>query len=139
MLYPFLELADGTVIVHSEVLEGEKVQVRIEKPDEKLCFKTATCWLPSYEWENVRGFDKKEIRHLQQKIESMAHIIIRHAREALKKGGEGMTLDEISIARMAMLWELRLLIKDKGQTKDTWTTQEILDLLDSISIVRKTT
>ena len=45
MMYPFMTLNDETEIVHSEMIDGI-VKVYIETPDEKLCFKHATCYLP---------------------------------------------------------------------------------------------
>ena len=53
MMYPFLTLDDGTEIVHSETKQDGRVKVYVEKPDEKLCFRNATCWLPGYEWEDI--------------------------------------------------------------------------------------
>ena len=52
MMYPFMTLDDGTEIVHSDYENG-KVKVYIETPDEKVCFKHATCYLPSYQWEDI--------------------------------------------------------------------------------------
>ena len=38
MMYPFLQLPDGTEIVHSEMKEDGRVKVYVEKPDEKDFF-----------------------------------------------------------------------------------------------------
>ena len=46
MMYPFMTLNDNTEITHSEMKPDGKVKVYIETPDEKYCFKHATCWLP---------------------------------------------------------------------------------------------
>ena len=48
MMYPFLTLNDDTEIVHSEMKPDGRVKVYIERPDEKVCFRHATCWLPDY-------------------------------------------------------------------------------------------
>ena len=45
MMYPFMTLNDNTEITHSEMKPDGKVKVYIETPDEKYCFKHATCWL----------------------------------------------------------------------------------------------
>lgn len=45
MLYNFMELPDGTIISHYDMIDGN-VKVYMETPDEKYCFKHATCWLP---------------------------------------------------------------------------------------------
>ena len=76
MMYPFLQLDDGTEIVHSEKLADDTVRVYIEKPNEKDCFHHADCFLPVYRWENVEGLSEEEIRHYQSILESVAHLIL---------------------------------------------------------------
>ncbi len=83
MLYPFMTFPDETEIVHSEVLhqgEQELVKVCIEKPVVGG-FHSATCWLPNYHWEDVKGFSDSEISAYQRLIEKMAHVIIELARD----------------------------------------------------------
>lgn len=83
MLYPFMTLEDKTEIVHSEAYmeDGkEKVRVEIEKPVEGG-FCSAECVLPEYNWKNIQGFTEKEIAQLQDIVSSLAHVIIRLARE----------------------------------------------------------
>ena len=50
MMHPFMELNDGTQIVHSDVMYDETgkefVEVYMEKPV-KLGFKSAYCYLPA--------------------------------------------------------------------------------------------
>ena len=80
MMYPFMQLEDNTEIVHSEILEDEKVRVYIEKPI-KGGFQSAYCYLPKYEWEEINGFTQTEIEKYQEILQSMAHLIIRFAKE----------------------------------------------------------
>ena len=83
MMYPYLTLDDETEIVHSESMqEGgrEKVKVCIEKPVD-WGFKSATCRLPDYQWEQVEGFTSEEIAELQALIESLANVIFELARD----------------------------------------------------------
>ena len=80
MMYPFMQLEDNTEIVHSELLENERVKVYIEKPVDGG-FHSAVCFLPEYEWSEVSGFSKNEIIRYQEIIESTAHLIIKFARE----------------------------------------------------------
>ena len=75
MMYPFMTLNDNTEIVHSE-MKNDKVKVYIETPDEKLCFKHATCWLPEYKWEDIFGCTDEEINYLKDLVKSEAHLII---------------------------------------------------------------
>ncbi|MBD5102385.1 MAG: hypothetical protein HDT27_06795 [Subdoligranulum sp.] len=81
MMYPFLTLDDGTEIVHSEMQTDGRVKVYLEKPDEKDCFHYASCYLPSYQWEDVFGFSEKEIDRYREVIESTAHLILQFSKE----------------------------------------------------------
>ena len=83
MMYPFLQLDDNTEIVHSELKPDGEVKVYLEQPDAVAGFKYATCWLPSYRWENISGFSEQQIEKYQEVIESTAHLIMEFA----AKGG----------------------------------------------------
>lgn len=76
MFYPFMTLEDNTEIVHSDYMADGKVKVYIERPDEKDCFHRLTCYLPSYELEDVYGFSEEEINKYLDIIRSTAHLII---------------------------------------------------------------
>lgn len=39
------------------------------------------CYLPKYEWEEINGFTQAEIEKYQEILQSMAHLIIRFAKE----------------------------------------------------------
>ena len=83
MLYPFLTLPDETEIVHSESIlsEGrELVRVCIEKPVD-YGFKSATCWLPDYRWENIEGYTQEEITGLTELVQSLSATIYELARD----------------------------------------------------------
>ena len=87
MMYPFMELDDHTEIVHSELREnadGEYVRVYFERPVEGG-FDSASCYLPSYRWEDVEGFSREDIARFQEFLETTAHLILRFA----KQGGLG--------------------------------------------------
>ena len=81
MMYPFLTLDDGTEIVHSEMYEDGRVKVYMEKPDASDCFHHATCYLPSYTWEDLSGFSPEEIARYKEVIQSTAHLILQFSRE----------------------------------------------------------
>lgn len=76
MMYPFLQLEDGTEIVHSEMLDNGRVKVYLEKPVEGG-FHSAACYLPEYDWQDVIGFSTEEVEGYQRILESVAHLIIR--------------------------------------------------------------
>ncbi|MGN1202483.1 MAG: hypothetical protein ACI4RF_04250 [Eubacterium sp.] len=81
MMYPFMTLNDNTEIVHSEMKPDGRVKVYIERPDEKLGFRHAACWLPEYKWEDIYAFSEEEIKGFQEIIESMAHLIMEFSQE----------------------------------------------------------
>ncbi len=76
MMYPYMTLNDDTEIVHSEMKPDGRVKVYIEKPDEKYCFRHATCYLPDYTWEDIYKFSDEDIRKYQEIIEHNAHLIL---------------------------------------------------------------
>ena len=81
MMYPFLTLDDQTEIVHSEMLGDERVRVYIEKPDPVDGFHHATCYLPGYQWQEIKGFSDKEMDRYQEILESTAHLILTFSRQ----------------------------------------------------------
>ena len=83
MMYPFMTLDDNAEIVHSEMGKDGRVKVYIEKPDAKDGFHRATCYLPSYTWEDIFGFSDEEINRYKKVIEYAAHLIM----EFSQKGG----------------------------------------------------
>lgn len=81
MMYPFMTLNDDTEITHSEMKPDGKVKVYIETPDEKYCFKHATCWLPDYTWENIFHYSDEEMAYFKQLLKNNAHLIIEFSQE----------------------------------------------------------
>lgn len=81
MMYPFMTLNDDTEITHSEMKPDGKVKVYIETPDEKYCFKHATCWLPDYTWEDIFHYSDEEMDRFDEIIHSMAHLIMEFSQE----------------------------------------------------------
>ena len=79
-MYPFMQLEDNTEIVHSEVLDNDRVKVYIEKPIEGG-FQSAVCYLPDYQWQEIEGFGEDDIAGFREIIESTAHLIIQFARD----------------------------------------------------------
>jgi hypothetical protein len=81
MMYPFMTLDDNTEIVHSEMQPDGTVKVYMEQPDAQTGFRHATCYLPSYRWEDISGFSDQEIARYQEVIESTAHLILQFSQE----------------------------------------------------------
>ena len=82
MMYPFMTLDDDTEIVHSDMGLDGSVKVYVEKPVEGG-FHSAVCTLPSYKWSEVNGLDDCEMKRCNEVIRSVAHLIMRFA----KNGG----------------------------------------------------
>ncbi len=82
MMYEYLELADQTLVTHSQVLrEGDRetVQVHFERP--KIGgFDSARCELPSYRWLVCDGFTEQEIAFFTEFLHHNAHLLFRYAR-----------------------------------------------------------
>ena len=74
MVFPIITLDDGTEFVRSETMPDGRVRIDVERPDAELCFKTATCWLPGFTWENVFGFTPEEVGELQEIVESKVRM-----------------------------------------------------------------
>ena len=83
-MYPYLTLGDGTEVVHSELLDGERggrVLVHFERPCENG-FDSVRFELPSYDMEVWEGsFSEKELAFLRDFLESNAHLLYRYAAE----------------------------------------------------------
>ena len=68
MMYPYITLADGTEIVHSQIIEedGEKrVIVHFERPTENG-FDIARCQLVENKWLKFEGFSDDEKHTMEQ-------------------------------------------------------------------------
>ncbi len=83
MLYPFIKLHDNTEIGHSEMHADKTVDVVVEKKDKQKGFFKAICKLPEYKWENVVGFNDKEMARFQKLVEANSKLIMEYS----KKGG----------------------------------------------------
>lgn len=81
MMYPFMTLEDDTEITHSEMKPDGRVKVYIETPDEKYCFRHATCYLPEYTWEDIYHFSDDKIAMFDEIIRSTAHLIMEFSQE----------------------------------------------------------
>lgn len=81
MMYPFMTLNDDTEITHSEMKSDGQVKVYIETPDDEGGFRTATCWLPGYRWEDIEGYSETEMSYFKQLIRNNAHLIIEFSQE----------------------------------------------------------
>ncbi len=68
MMYPFMTLDDNTEIVHSAMKEDGQVKVYLERPDEKVGFHLAACWLSGYTWEDVFGFSAQDMERFQKAL-----------------------------------------------------------------------
>ena len=84
-MYDYMTIADGTEIVHSQLIEDEaggykKVVVHFEKAVDNG-FLEARCELPSYKWLYRRGFSDEQIAFFVKLLESNAHLLYKYAAE----------------------------------------------------------
>ena len=88
MMYPYMTLADGTEIVHSQLLKDQEgsacVEVHFERPKEGG-FDMARCSLPSYSWEIREGFADEEMAFFEEFLRHNAHLFFQYA----ERGGIG--------------------------------------------------
>lgn len=80
MMYGYMTLSDETGIAHSEMKPDGTVKVYFEKPVEGG-FHSATCYLPSYRWENIEGFSEDDMRRLGKILRDNAHLIMEFSQE----------------------------------------------------------
>lgn len=80
VMHPYVTLADGTEIVHSQILNQDgvnKVIVHFERPTEHG-FDSARCELPSYTWAQWEGgFSNEERRQFERYLKDNAHLLYR--------------------------------------------------------------
>ena len=80
MMYPYMTLADGTEICHTQVFDenGERrVEIYFEKPVDGG-FKSARCQLPSYTWLIRDGYTEEEMDMLEQIVRNNAHLFYKY-------------------------------------------------------------
>jgi hypothetical protein len=79
-MYGYMTLPDDTGIAHSEMKPDGSVKVYLERPVEGG-FHSATCYLPTYRWENISGFSEDEIRKFDKILHDNAHLILEFSQE----------------------------------------------------------
>lgn len=80
-MYPYLTLNDDTEITHSEMKPDGRVKVYIETPDLKDGFHSAVCWLPQYQWENIKGYSDAEMSCFKKLVTNNAHLMLEYAQD----------------------------------------------------------
>ena len=80
MMYPYITLADGTEITHSQIIDQDdmqRVEVHFERATEQG-FDSARCVLPSYQWKFNEGFSAEEINFFEEFLQHNAHLLYRY-------------------------------------------------------------
>ncbi|MCL2107749.1 MAG: hypothetical protein FWH20_00190 [Oscillospiraceae bacterium] len=88
MMYPYITLADETLVTHSHLKEENElksVNVHFERP-KPHGFDSARISLPSYAWIMRDGFTDEEIRDFEAFASNNAHLLFKYA----EKGGLGI-------------------------------------------------
>ena len=81
MMYPYITLADETLITHSHLLgngENKYIEVHFERPRD-YGFDMARCTLPSYKWTIKQGYSDKEIEHFEKIVKNGVHLFFKYA------------------------------------------------------------
>ena len=81
MMYPYVTLNDDTEITHSEMKPDGRAKVYMETSDERGGFHSAICWLPEYQWEDVRGYSFIDMEYLRQFVRNNAHCMIEFSKD----------------------------------------------------------
>jgi hypothetical protein len=88
-MYPYVTLADETLITHSHLLgdeENPEVKVHFERPADNG-FDSVTYMLPHYtQTEKIGNYSEKEISRFERMLRDNAHLFFRFADE----GGHGI-------------------------------------------------
>ncbi len=82
MMYPYITLADETLVTHSQLLDknGVKtVEVHFERPSKENFLDSARCSLPTYEWTICDGYTDEEILEFEKMLHDGAHIFYKYA------------------------------------------------------------
>ena len=85
MMYPFMELPDGTAVEHSQVVEEKgkkKIFVYFERETEKG-YDSAKCEYPNFFWAYNDGFTNEEIDNFE--------ALLRRCRDLLPLSGKEIT------------------------------------------------
>lgn len=107
MVYPYITLADGTEIVHTQVFEEQgiqKVEVHFERPTEDG-FDTARCQLPSYTWLIKEGFSAEEMDFFDRFMHSNAHLFYKYGTNGGVQMGHPHPRPSASIPMSRLQWE----------------------------------
>ncbi|MCM1024451.1 MAG: hypothetical protein NC395_10390 [Prevotella sp.] len=78
MMYPYMTLSDETEVVHSHLIDGEKVVVHFERPTEEG-FLSARFELPSYRLLSCEGYSREETDFFKELLRHNAHLIYKYA------------------------------------------------------------
>lgn len=120
MIYPYMTLADGTEIVHTQVFEEDgvqKVEVHFERPTTDG-FDTARCQLPSYTWQIRDGFTEEEVEFFNKFMRSNAQLFYKY--------GSGGIVREIYPDE----WDRSMIAEaQKINDGETMTLQEVEEML----------
>ncbi|MBR7064112.1 MAG: hypothetical protein IKI31_03045 [Treponema sp.] len=82
MFYQYVELADKTIIAHSEIknTDGKKsIEVQFERPRSEGGFFSARCELPSYKWIFNENFSKEDLNFFEEFLSHNAHTLFKYA------------------------------------------------------------
>ena len=86
-MWSYISLGDDTQIAYSNIREDGTIKIDIERPVD-MDFDSASCILPSYQWNNIKGFTDKEIDMLDCLLRDNAPFIFELAQKHTAKTSE---------------------------------------------------
>lgn len=80
MMWEYVRFEDETQVSYSDVRDDNTVLVTVERPRD-WGFDTAECVLPSFKWVRNEGFNKSQLKELDEFVRNNAPLIMRFAYE----------------------------------------------------------
>ena len=77
MMYPFIEMSDGTVVEHSQIMQEKgktRLYVYFERQTESS-YASAKLQLPDYFWMYIDGFSQEEIARFERILEENSRLL----------------------------------------------------------------
>ncbi len=79
MMHPFMQLADGTHVEHSQIVTEKgkgKILIYFER-EKDGSYDSAKCEYPKMFWNYIEGFTNEEIAQFEKMLKENAHLLPR--------------------------------------------------------------
>ena len=79
MFYHYCTIGEDIEVSHTPLNKDGSTLVHIEVPDERYCFKTLDCLIPSYRVSNIVGMSDNEVAYYVDFCRRHAHLLLKYA------------------------------------------------------------